>query len=118
MQTNYDKLCEAAGIQQQYNCRPHIDLCCKLGLCSPACAEYPAFTAEKQIELIKILAKDNRLNIAQLDLTGDMRYMVSLGFKMEINFGGESIEEALACLALQLLEAGELDKEEVRRVLE
>lgn len=77
---------------------------------------YENFTAEKQIEIIKLLSKNNRLNITQLDIISP--YMVSLGFKMEINFGGDTLEEALANLTLQLIEAGKLDKEEVKRILE
>lgn len=111
---NYEKLCEAAEVEKQYNCRPHIDLHCKLGQCSSSCAEYPPFTAEKQIELIKLIAKRNIFKLGYID----DKYICygnndEYAYQMDIDF-----TEALAGLALQLIEAGELDKDEIRRILE
>ena len=134
---NYTKLCESVGIKVKMLCDCEYrnlylyrisygnDVCeyadentkiscieCEKGQCN--IPYYPDFTAEKQIELIKLISKDFSFN-CYFSLSNN-NYVVGADayfFNKTCDFS-----EALAGLALQLVEAGELDKEEVRKVLE
>lgn len=98
--TNYERLCEAVGIKPQLYETPGREYDADGNLSSWYAEKiYPDFTTEKQNELIKLIAK------------------MPNGYKMEINYGGETLEEALAGLTLKLVETGEIDKNEVRRIL-
>ncbi len=83
---------------------------------------YPPFTPAKQLELIKLIAKANeaacfyyakkKRNHSLLCLTN------STGFVESIKFSSQNFETALAGLVLRMLKKNELDKAEVRRILE
>lgn len=72
---------------------------------------YPPFTAEKQLELIKLIS-DFRL-YAMEDGTYDIR-----GRYIEVTDTKGNFSQALAQLTTELMNAGELDKEKVKEVLE
>lgn len=132
--TNYEKLCEAIGIFTEWVYTVYqfgnVYVCGKQALQENAHlfkerrtakvkkAEklYPIFTAEKQIELIKLLIKDFTFNCEQNRINSE--FVVSS--EADISFYATSYDfsGALAGIVLQLIEAGELDKDEVRRILE
>ena len=106
--SNYEKLCEAVGIDPCAKCVSQI-LCCEID------DKHPDFTAEKQIELIKLLMRKGSF----AGFTSDTilnSYVIC--FNLSINQENEDFSAALADLTLQLIKAGELDKDEVRRILE
>lgn len=84
--------------------------------------EYPQFTPAKQLKLIKLIAKANeaacfyyakrKRNHSLLCLTN------STGFVESIKFSSQNFETALAGLVLRMLKKNELDKAEVKRILE
>lgn len=116
--TNYEKLCEAAGIKPEWR-----DYRVKNGKVyngkNPKNRNIHFlnldFTAEKQIELIKMIMKAGSFAGFTYDaiLTSYVLCFNLINSQENVDFS-----EALAGLALHLIEAGELDKEEVRRVLE
>lgn len=114
--TNYiEEMMNTAGVDLM-----HLD-CEKCGAQRFAlgqCAEtncqsiHPDFTAEKQIEIIKLL-NDTRdfhcVNNALSALTED-------GDEIEVH--GKDFTQALAQLTTELMNAGELDKQKVKEILE
>ena len=90
--------------------------------CSAQIKKYPDFTPAKQLELIKLIAKANeaacfyyakkKRNHSLLCLTN------STGFVESIKFSSQNFETALAGLVLRMLKKNELDKAEVKRILE
>lgn len=147
--TNYEKLCESVGIQAIMLCDCEFrnlylyrisygdDVCkyadedtkiscseCEKGQCN--IPYYPDFSAEKQIELEKLIID----NVGYLRIDHIKKIPNKIFERWQYNVFGGNFEvssknyvsvtraEALAGLALQLAEAGELNKEEVRKVLE
>ena len=80
---------------------------------------YPAFTPEKQLELIKLIAKSDNFQIEvaanQHEYVIGVRYYLS---NDKIWGCSKHLELALAETAVELLQLGELDKPDVRRILE
>lgn len=91
---------------------------------------YPAFTAEKQLEIIKLIIENNGFcgftNFRDKD-----KWSISCGFTFPIgpkpekgiNFNPtfrkcETFDQALAQLTTELINAGELDKKKVKGILE
>lgn len=133
--TNFEKLCETAGIKLEYRYfikgrEITIENCDKNSIISlfskPKKSNFKVikadknlnFTAEKQIELIKLIISDGTLIPLHLITEGkENTYIIGC-------YGGDyygknpDFPEALAGLALQLIEAGELNKEAVRKVSE
>lgn len=70
------------------------------------------FTAEKQIKLIQLLSVPF---ICEINLSPIGGTIISVDHYNEKN---DNFEEALAGLTLQLIKAGELNKDEVKRILE
>ena len=119
--TNYiEELMKAAGVKCSTMCKP-IGANCKAGCdnCERRKVFYPAFTPEKQIELIKLIAKSNNFQIEvaanQHECVIGVRYYLS---NDKIWGCSKHFELALAETAVELLGLGELDKSEVRRILE
>lgn len=87
--------------------------------CSACIKKYPVFTPEKQIELIKLIAKSDNFQIEvainQHECVIGVRYYLS---NDKIWGCSKHFELALAETAVELLGLGELDKPEVRRILE
>ena len=102
--TNYEKLCEAVGIKQ----KPQLT---KLG---DKIYTYPDFTAKKQIELIKLIGLQGNINIVKHDYNG--LWSITTHYKNGMS-ENENFSETLVNLVLQLIEAGELNNEKVRKVL-
>lgn len=81
--------------------------------CSIAMACYPEFTAEKQLEIIKLIGK--------LDLiitNSKLGYFMCTGLMQSETFLDECFDIVLAKLTNDLMIAGALNKDDVRKVLE
>ena len=128
--TNYEKLCEAVEIESIDSgccCKKDDSICIRGYIVDASCPEnctnceyferhsmlLPLFTAEKQIELIKLLMNAGCFT-GYTYKTEAKQYILSYALK---NCHNENFSEALAGLVLQLIEAGELDKDKVRKVL-
>ena len=129
---NYEKLCKIVGINNKWQylvvdyCNSEnpehlfeknefIDFIKKSGeewLLLSCLKKKNYFTAEKQIELIELLSVPFicAINSSPIGST-----IISVDDYSETN---DNFEEALAGLTLQLINAGELDKDEVKRILE
>lgn len=83
---------------------------------------YPPFTPAKQLELIKLIAKANEaacFYYAKKKRSHSLLCLTnSTGFSEVIKFSSQNFETALAGLVLRMLKKNELDKAEVRRILE
>lgn len=87
---------------------------------------YPEFTAEKQLELIKLISKNQigkDYKILEIDRDEiDNLYYFSLTNKEDkcqsTYVSNQDFAQALAQLTTELMKAGELDKEKVREILE
>lgn len=82
--------------------------------------EYPDFTAEKQLEIIKLIGLERGFKIIPNE---GYDYMLSEDTyaKYELNKQGYSMTDftqALANLTTELMNAGDLDKEKVKGILE
>ena len=118
--TNYEKLCEAVRIEHVYEICNKFKSCknepCKN--CQNNVKVYPIFTAEKQIELIKLLAATESFTVDFSEIpprNDNEQWACMCNFKSAFS---ADFAEALAGLTLQLIEAGELGKEAVRKVFE
>lgn len=132
--TNYERLCEAAGIKERGGCYnkyvEEASMPCDCDTPCRNCSYYaeklPDFTAEKQIELIKLIAdcKNTTPLGIKTDESGNIHiYCYNTSNIMDKNRTiytkiNADFTEALAGLALQLIESWELNKDEVRRILE
>lgn len=90
---------------------------------------YPDFTAEKQLEIIKLIIETQGF-CGFTNFRDNDKWSISCGFNfpvgpnpaMGINFNPtfrkcETLEQALAQLTTELMNAGELDKEKVAKIL-
>lgn len=81
--------------------------------------KYPDFTAEKQLELIKLIGLcDYNISIYE-----KVKGAISIAaepntFKYSYNATAQDFSKALAQLTTDLMNAGELDKEKVKEILE
>lgn len=81
---------------------------------------YPPFTPAKQLELIKLINKKHR-NIRLCCSQSDGTYGVQVNPVVRafgMYYESESFEDLIAIVTFELLKANELDKAEVRRILE
>lgn len=79
--------------------------------------KYPDFTAEKQLEIIKLIVQNGTLNTLQMEyFIKEKDYKLST-YRKESNYN-KDFTQALAQLTTELMNAGELDKEKVKEVLE
>lgn len=124
-----EKMYENAGIKQARMCEW---LCKDSIFCSPDCQHYgstklhyPSFTAEKQLELIKLLAKDDNIYITYYPPynTYNIRYCVT-GFYDGSVMGNREVtnvdfEEALAGIVNDIWQdLTEEEKQQVKGILE
>lgn len=81
--------------------------------------EYPDFTAEKQLELIKLIALfDFEISI---DIDKKSTYLFATPNTLrgeQISVENNDFTQALAQLTTELMNAGELDNEKVKEILE
>lgn len=78
-------------------------------------SEYPTFTAEKQLEIIKLIS--NKLGTPGIDI---IFFDGTYNFYTGLRFGSshKDFAQALAQLTTELMRAGELDKEKVKEILQ
>lgn len=79
---------------------------------------YPAFTPAKQLELIKLIGKKHR---AITYIQGTDYYAMQVNPVLRafgMYYEAESFEEVIAITTLELLKVNELNKLEVKRILE
>lgn len=92
----------------------------------PCPIEYPDFTAEKQLEIIKLILKSDDIDelnqyyseIRKCYVFNALSLPDELGFKSSWTAENKNYDLALAELVVMLMNAGELDKEKVKEVLE
>ena len=138
MTNHIEQLMKAAGVEpykrSYFECkggRSTICLCPQIGVpnawCKEDCngeemqekVEYfsPVFTPEKQLELIKLIGRElSGLNYNQHK---DIYVMQVHSFRyLGIYKEADTFEKLLADMIIELMKLGELDKSEVRRILE
>ena len=114
--TEIEKLYELAGV----NCKPNY-VYNKVPILSGL--KYPPFTAEKQIELIKWLSKDDVVRIEKYTLSGETFYELAHTFDdwfedYKYTYATESFEEALAGLINSLWQdLTEEEQNEIKNIL-
>lgn len=139
MTNHIEQLMKAAGVEPYkrpyFECkggRSSICLCPQIGVPNAWCKEdcdgeemqekveffYPAFTPAKQLELIKLIGKKHRAitYIQGTDYYAMQVNPVSRAFGMY--YEAESFEEVIVITILELLKVNELDKSEVKKILE
>lgn len=113
MTNHIEEMMKMAGIEKNYceNCDQVVNIDCLLYGCDKQ--GYPAFTAEKQLEIIKLLFGGT------YDFNGffgsDNKFHLHLKSLMAFN---QDFTQALANLTTELMKANELDKEKVKGILE
>lgn len=105
---NYEKLCEVVGINPIFIPKKVI----KDGLQLKEMTN--TFTAEKQLEFIKLII-DTTIQTIEIDKPGNYYNVQTMEYDITLE---TEFSEALAGLVLQLIKAGELNKDEVKRILE
>lgn len=125
--TNYiEQMMEAAGVGFISQCKhgddfpQNCDCDYSCEECSAQIKKYPDFTPAKQLELIKLINKKHR-NIRLCWLQSDGTYGVQVNPVVRafgMYYESESFEDLIAIVTFELLKANELDKAEVRRILE
>lgn len=94
-------------------CPKYDEWCIRYESCNnaPHCKVFPNFTAEKQLEIIKLIAQTSMFHLHYL--TG--KYACFTLAKAS-DWNNEFIQ-VLAQLTTELMNAGELDKEKVKEIL-
>ncbi len=77
--------------------------------------KYPDFTAEKQLEIIKLIIKDDVIGFFKITQGLSKDYIL---FYNNCRAQHKDFTQALAQLTTELMKAGELDKDKVKEVLE
>lgn len=128
-QTEYGA-CGCKYCQKDYSCKLHRNRAdCSYILDGWNFNYYPSFTAEKQLELIKLICETEGF-CGFTNFQDENEWSISCGFnfpigpnpKRGINFNPtfrncETFEQALAQLTTELMKAGELDKSKVKEIL-
>lgn len=115
--TNFiEQMMKTAGVETRPKCtkkRKCEDYNCIN--CDKQGYKYPTFTAEKQLELIKLIS--NKLGTPGIDI---IFFDGTYNFYTGLRFGSshQDFAQALAQLTTKLMKAGELDKEKVREIFE
>lgn len=119
MMTDYvTEMMETAGCRKQIMC----EWACKdAEICNANCEHFenkqdvfPPFTAEKQINIIKLLGKSTDLHYFGCGMSS----LSESTDEGTIEVENDDFAQALAQLTTELMKAGELDKEKVKEVLE
>lgn len=129
--SSYEKLCEYLKIKLEYgytikNKEVYIKNCNKTGVIAlfskktdlkvVKVSKQMNFTAEKQIELIKLLIKDFTFNCERNSINSE--FVVKCDADISFYATSYDFAEAITSLVLSLIKAGGLDKEEVKKILE
>lgn len=110
--TNYiDEMMKTAGVELTISYFVAVNPQSKI---SPAksVTEKRRFTAEKQLEIIKLVGKIDGV-VYTFDFDGDWHIIIK-----NINIFNKDFTQALAQLVTELMKAGELDKKKVKEILE
>lgn len=132
--TDYiEEMMKTAGVEQKITCKPQACFqvgkfvrdkcpadfkpnkeCLKWQEATSARLAYPYFTAEKQLEIIKLMSSIGFFKCIHRPDTSNKYYF---------GWGNHTIDnknftQALAQLTTELMKAGELDKEKVKEILE
>lgn len=121
--TNYiEEMMKMAGVELKIvGCQSYIRTDNCDGLSCDSCNWYntnkcyPNFTAEKQIELLKLIIEDNVIGFFKITQGLDKDYIL---FYEGCRSQHQDFTQALAQLTTELMNAGELDKEKVKEILE
>lgn len=121
-----EKMYENAGIEKECNCTNYDSRCFQD--CTK-CEKYPPFTAEKQLELIKLLARKDYGNYAEsllISIRDDYNYL-SVGittdfgsecFYEDFTFDNKQFDEAIAGLINKLWQdLTDKEKEQIKEIL-
>lgn len=119
MINHIEQLMKAAGVECSTMCKP-IGANCKAGCdnCERREVFYPSFTPEKQLELIKLIGKKLiSLNYKQI---GDFHIMQvnTQNRYCGIYKESDTFDALLADMVVELIKLCELDKLEVKKILE
>ena len=123
MTNHIEQLMKAAGVECSTMCKP-IGANCKAGCdnCERRKVFYPSFTPEKQLELIKLIVNTKKVECFYIQKRkNDFKISCLLettNFAASVIATDPVMEVALAKLLIKLLTKNELDKSEVRRILE
>ncbi len=87
--------------------------------CYNCLRNYPEFTPEKQMEIIKLIGKTKDFNCFWSE--NDKEWFFSAGLTLPVCFdfqeSNKDFTQALAQLTTELMRAGELDKQKVKEIL-
>lgn len=133
MTNHIEEMMETAGVKKQLDvCMRCLkeDICKYCNKKSLGVYVLPDFTTEKQLELIKLIVEIEGF-CGFTNLQDKDKWSISCGFNFPIgpnpergiNFNPtfrncETFSQAVAQLTTELMKAGELDKEKVKRILE
>lgn len=94
---------------------PHWEESCIDDMCP---SEYPDFTAAKQLEIIKLICQLDEFSFQCYLIPGSNQWVMEV---LEIGIStvnNTDFAQSLAQLTTELMNAGELDKEKVKEILE
>ena len=112
-----EQMMKTAGVEQENdceNCYQELDAFCLLYGCNEK--GFPNFTAETQLEIIKLISDIDCLTIYSTEIP-DYRYIFYLQHR-KVRAEQKTFIEALAQLTTELMNAGKLDKKKVKEILE
>lgn len=85
--------------------------------CQKASILYPNFTPKKQLEIFKLIGKNTK-EVQYIDYKTRVVLCCITHWEECRSFTGEDFSQALAQLTIELMNAGELDKEKVKEILQ
>ena len=115
--TNYiNEMMETAGVNKQWvtYSREDIEGCIQLS----QKGNYPDFTAEKQLEIIKVIAGNKDFYINKIGSEWELSALTETNLEGLLEEHNKDFPQALAQLTTELMNAGEVDKKKVKEILE
>ena len=116
--TNYiEKMMKTAGISDCKYCDYKMEEC---GCFYCDEVKYPDFTAKKQLEIIKLISRNNEFRMSTIYhyKTKEVSLEFVRGDDFYIVIPNQEFTQALAQLTTELMNAGKLDKSKVKEILE
>ena len=117
MTNHIEEMMRTAGVEKNdcENCDQVVNIDCLLYGCDKQ--GFPDFTAEKQLEVIKLIGSEGLLRMLLMPISKN--WEISAGYLGKYEYGSNiDFNQALAELTTELMKAGELDKEKVKGILE